>query len=63
MKCFICKKKAKWRFSPDLDIRGIGSCTKHKSDVQLVYVAILQGDEDIMKSMIASAKDKHAKKR
>ena len=52
MKCIVCKNKATKRFSPDLDIQGIGACNKHLEQVQLAYIALLQGDKDIYESLI-----------
>lgn len=43
MKCVKCGKTATTRFSPDLDIVGIGSCDECLESVQMAYVALLQG--------------------
>lgn len=46
-KCEICGKKAVYRFSPDLDISGIGACKKHKIDVHIAYIALVtQGEQE-----------------
>ncbi|MDE2031389.1 MAG: hypothetical protein KGI58_03990 [Patescibacteria group bacterium] len=45
MQCAICEKKATKRFSPDLDIQGIGTCDKHLKDVMVGYVLLLQGSK------------------
>lgn len=34
MKCIKCNKKAEFRYSPDLDIKGIGMCEEHKKEIQ-----------------------------
>lgn len=52
MKCIVCGLKATKRFSPDLDIQGIGACKKHIEDVRLAYVMLLQGDEKMYNSYI-----------
>lgn len=49
-----CKQEATTRFSPDMDIQGIGACETHVEDVRLAYVALMQGDEDIFKSLIGA---------
>lgn len=45
MTCAKCGAPATKRFSPDLDINGIGSCDEHIEDVRLAYMALLQGGE------------------
>jgi len=54
MKCEICGKKAVYRFSPDLDIAGLGSCKKHKRDMQQAIILLLSEGkkeyEDFIKS-------------
>ena len=39
--CEICGYRAKWRFSPDLDIRGLGACQKHLEIVRQGYGILL----------------------
>lgn len=39
--CEICNVRAKWRFSPDLDIRGLGACQKHLEIVREGYRILL----------------------
>ena len=42
LKCVKCEKSATSRFSPDLDIKGIGACDEHKDEIQKdVLIAIL----------------------
>ena len=57
MKCIICKGKAKHRFSPDLDIKGIGACREHKLHVQVAYTALLANDEKMFWKLIKEYKD------
>lgn len=45
--CNVCGNPGTGRFSPDLDIKGLVYCEKHKDEVQMVYVMLLQGSEDI----------------
>jgi hypothetical protein len=52
MKCVVCGKKAIKRYSPDLDIRGIGACKKHEERVILAYTALISGDEEMYKNLI-----------
>lgn len=35
MKCIKCGKPATKRFSPDLDIKGIGACDEHAEEIRL----------------------------
>jgi len=35
MECIKCGAKATKRYSPDLDINGIGVCDKHEEEVKL----------------------------
>lgn len=55
LKCEICGKKATKRFSPDMDIVGIGSCTKHLDDMIIAYMILIQEGmkpyEDFIKSL------------
>lgn len=44
-----CKGKVIGRYSPDMDIRGIGYCRKHKTIVAGAYISLLNGDEDLFK--------------
>ena len=47
MKCIICGKKAVECYSPDMDIKGICACKKHKEKVKLAYIALVQGNKKI----------------
>ena len=38
--CEICGNKAVYRYSPDLDIDGLGACRKHKDDVGFAYLLL-----------------------
>ena len=35
MKCIKCGASATKRFSPDLDIQGIGACDEHEEEIKL----------------------------
>jgi hypothetical protein len=35
MKCIKCGALATKRYSPDLDIKGIGMCDKHEEEIRL----------------------------
>ena len=56
--CEICGKKAVYRFSPDLDVRGLGACRKHKEDMQLAYIILLskEGGEKEYEAFIEDLK-------
>lgn len=43
-KCYICKKDAVYRYSPDLDLRGLGACEEHKDEVMIEYYKIIYLD-------------------
>lgn len=51
MKCSYkkCKNKAVASFTPDMDIRGIPFCKKHKYDVGVAYMMITSDNEEIKK--------------
>jgi hypothetical protein len=52
MKCRICGKKAIYKYSPDLDIDGLGACKKHKEDVFMAYyILISKGEKEYNKFM------------
>ena len=57
MICIICKKKAKWSFSPDLDIEGLGACSKHKIDVGDAYMMLCLGNREMYQTLITGNKD------
>ncbi len=40
-RCQKCDKQAKYFFSPDLDIRGLGACEEHKEEVQMEYFIMM----------------------
>ena len=54
--CEICGKKALFVFSPDMDIRGLGACKKHKQDMQLAYIILLQFGEKEYREFIDGLK-------
>ena len=35
MKCIKCGKPATKRYSPDLDIKGIGMCDEHEQEIKM----------------------------
>lgn len=54
MKCEICNEEAVYRFSPDLDIDGLGGCEKHKESVQVAYYILINIGEKEYKSFLKS---------
>jgi hypothetical protein len=44
-RCFKCGHKAYYRFSPDLDISGLGACKKHLEKVKMAYILLLSGKD------------------
>lgn len=61
MKCLICGKKAVHRFSPDLDIEGLGSCNEHVEDVQMAYMMLMQGEHEMYASFVKRRKELYDK--
>ncbi len=52
MTCAICDKPATQRWSPDLDIHGMGSCEDHREEVRIVYFMLILGPEKEAKKML-----------
>lgn len=50
--CNVCDKQAIGCYSPDLDIKGLCFCKKHKEEVMLAYYSLVGGDEKLAKSMM-----------
>ena len=61
MKCAVCDEPAASRFSPDLDIQGVGTCHTHFDQVQLAYMFLLNGHEDMFYEQIGKKKPKEKK--
>jgi hypothetical protein len=45
MECEVCGKKAIYRFSPDMDIEGLGACKKHKRDMMIAFIILWERGE------------------
>ena len=44
MNCVKCNKKATHVYRPDLDLTGVGMCSKHKTEVETdILIAVLGG--------------------
>jgi hypothetical protein len=56
MKCELCEEEAIYRFSPDLDIDGLGGCYKHKKSVEIAYYILLNEGIEAFNSFIVSLK-------
>jgi hypothetical protein len=41
MKCIKCGEEATKRYSPDMDLKGIGMCEKHEEEVMFDIIAAL----------------------
>ena len=50
--CHICGKKAIGCISPDIDIKGLCFCKKHKEDVMLAYLALIRGDKKLSEKLL-----------
>jgi len=46
MSCYLCGKKSIGRYSPDLDIRGVGFCKKHKDEVFMRLLILMEEMEN-----------------
>ena len=56
-KCIICKKKAIYRYSPDLDLQGLGACKKHKGDVFMAYYFLINKGKKEYNDYLKNHKD------
>ena len=55
MKCIKCGKPATKKYSPDLDIEGIGMCSEHQEEITMdILVASLEGWDDFEKKYLKS---------
>lgn len=61
MSCVVCNQPAVSYFTPDIDIRGIGFCLKHKEVVRLAYFALCLGNTDLYNELINSEVKKNKK--
>lgn len=57
IKCIKCGKDGIGRYSPDLDIDGIGFCKEHQEDVMLGYAALISGDKEMAESFFKGEKE------
>ena len=58
MNCIFCGKEAKYRLSPDLDIKGIGGCEEHKTPLEIAYYMLIVGDEKEFYKIVNSYRKK-----
>ena len=58
MKCEMCTQEATHRFSPDLDIDGLGGCDEHKESVQIAYFILLNEGMEAFRSVLKSLQEK-----
>ena len=54
MKCEICGEEATHRYSPDMDIDGVGGCDKHNESVQIAYYILLNEGLEAFNGFIKS---------
>ena len=54
MRCVICQEPAVYSLSPDLDVRGLGACENHRTDVQRAYEILVYLGEDDYEEFIAA---------
>lgn len=58
MKCEMCGQEATHKFSPDLDIDGLGSCETHKEKMQMAYYILLHEGMEAFQSVLKSLQEK-----
>lgn len=57
MQCVKCGKTATKRFSPDLDIKGIGMCDEHEDEIKMdILVASFEGWDKFEKKYLNNGK-------
>jgi len=61
MKCEICGEEAGYRFSPDLDIQGLGACETHRQDMGYAYYILFQDGEKKFNEFLQYLKSKPRK--
>lgn len=58
MKCIKCGKPATKRYSPDLDIKGIGMCDEHEGEITRdLVLASFEGWDKFEKKYLKEKKD------
>jgi hypothetical protein len=58
MKCVCCDKEAIKAIRPDIDLKGIGYCQEHETDVKLAYCLMLNGEKDAFDKLLKRVKKK-----
>jgi hypothetical protein len=56
--CVICGAEAVFSYSPDLDIRGLGACEAHRTDVGTAYGILVYLGETDYDEFIAACRKK-----
>jgi len=56
--CVICGGEAVYSFSPDLDVRGLGACESHRTEVQRAYEILVYMGEDSYEKFIKNCRKK-----
>jgi hypothetical protein len=58
MQCIKCGNPATKRYSPDLDINGIGMCDEHEEEIKMdLLVASFEGWDKFEKKYLKEKKD------
>lgn len=57
MVCILCDKVASGKITPDLDIKGIPYCDKHRTEIQ-VALLVLEDDPKALEKLIKKYKGK-----
>lgn len=64
MKCTICEGEATTRFSPDLDIEGLGACEQHVDALRwALYILLNEGEAAFETYLLAVRKNEPKKDR
>jgi hypothetical protein len=58
MTCIKCGKPATKRYSPDLDVKGIGMCNDHAEEIYMdIMVCMMEGWDKFEKKYLNQNKD------
>ena len=61
LQCIICGEEAMYSYSPDLDVRGLGACETHRTEVKTAYEILMFCGENDYDKFLISCRKKHQK--
>ena len=62
MKCTVCESDAITRFSPDLDIRGLGACEEHVNTLRWAMYLLMNEGETAFETYLLAVRKNEPKK-